>query len=288
MSGTAGMKCIFVSDLHGRADRYDILFRTISRECPDGVFIGGDLLPGGYGISSDIGEFLDNFADCMRKVREKCKAPRFFIILGNDDPRIHEDRFLDMEKEGLIDYIHGKRARFGGLNVVGYSFAPPSPFLLKDWEKYDISRFAGVGAVSPEEGVRTVDVPPEAIKYATIDSDLKSLATLSDPAMTIYLFHAPPYETSLDRLDSDGKYVDHVPLDAHVGSIAIKKFIEREKPFLTLHGHIHESVRLTGKWRERIGATQAFGGSHDGPGLAVVRFNTGSLENATREIITLR
>jgi Icc-related predicted phosphoesterase len=161
----------------------------------------------------------------------------------------------------------------------------PSPFLLKDWEKYDVSRFTGVGDVSPEEGIRTVEVPPEIVKYTTIDDDLRELAALSDPKSTIYLFHSPPYETCLDRVDSDGKFVDHAPVDTHVGSIAIKRFLEREEPFLTLHGHIHESSRLTGNWRERIGSTHVFGASHDGPGLAIVRFDVASLENARRDVI---
>jgi len=35
-----------------------------------------------------------------------------------------------------------------------------------------------------------------------------------------------------------------------VGSIAVRRFIEERQPLLTLHGHIHESARLTGDWRE--------------------------------------
>lgn len=279
-------KCVFVTDLHGKEDRFDLLFRIIAKDRPDGVFIGGDILPGGYGMSADSCEFMNGFGGMVRRAKEKSAGTRFFVIMGNDDPRILEYCFLELEKEGMIYYVHQKVADFGGLNVVGYSFVPPSPFLLKDWEKYDVSRFTGVGAVSPEEGTRTVEVSPEEARYSTIEKDLIELAGLSDPGNTIYLFHSPPYETCLDRLDNDGKFVDHAPADTHVGSIAIRRFIESKKPFLTLHGHIHESIRLTGKWRERLGPTHVFGASHDGPGLAIVRFSTGDLENATREVLT--
>lgn len=62
----------------------------------------------------------------------------------------------------------------------------------------------------------------------------------------IFNFHAPPFESKLDEaplLDKDlnpiiqGGSVVMVP----VGSKAVRKTIEKHQPFLTLHGHIHES-----------------------------------------------
>jgi len=41
------------------------------------------------------------------------------------------------------------------------------------------------------------------------------------------VLHSPPYDTGLDRAALDGRSVDHAPLDVHVGSIAIRRFIER-------------------------------------------------------------
>ena len=79
--------------------------------------------------------------------------------------------------------------------------------------------------------------------------------------------------------------VDYVPLDVHVGSIAIQRFIERRQPLITLHGHVHESARLTGAWRTVIGDTWAFSAAHDGPELALVRFDPEQLDAATRELL---
>jgi Icc-related predicted phosphoesterase len=79
--------------------------------------------------------------------------------------------------------------------------------------------------------------------------------------------------------------MEHAPLDPHVGSIALRRLIEARQPLVTLHGHIHESARLTGAWRDRIGRTICLSAAHDGPELALVRFDPGAPEHATRELV---
>jgi Icc-related predicted phosphoesterase len=79
--------------------------------------------------------------------------------------------------------------------------------------------------------------------------------------------------------------IEHVPLDLHVGSIAIRRFLEARGPLVSLHGHVHEAARLTGSWRERVGRTHAFSAAHDGPELALVRFAPEDPEGATRELL---
>jgi Icc-related predicted phosphoesterase len=100
----------------------------------------------------------------------------------------------------------------------------------------------------------------------------------------VFVFHSPPHRTNLDRAPLDGKSVEHVPLDVHVGSIAIRRFIERTQPLVTLHGHVHESARLTGSWRDTIGRTHLFTAAHDGPELALVRFDLENPAAAVREL----
>lgn len=276
------MKCFFTSDLHGRAGRYETLVGAVSAERPDALFLGGDLLS----PSADPEEFFaGHLFGPLRALRREGRAPRCFVIFGNDDPRILESLLTDAEGEGLVDYVHDRAVPFGPWFVAGYSFVPPTPFRLKDWEKYDISRHVDPGCVSPEKGARSVEVPLREIRYGTIASDLEGLGSLSPPDRTLYLFHSPPYRTALDRAALDGRMVDHAPLDVHVGSIAIARFIGERRPRLTLHGHVHESPRLTGRWRERIGETHAFTGCHDGPGIGLVRFDSDNLEDATREIL---
>ena len=277
---------MFVSDLHGKKRRYNTLFKIIEKEKPDGVFLGGDLLPGGFGLNIDIDNFLkDVFLSKVSRFKRFKIKTRFFTILGNDDPRIYESILNDAKKDNLIEYVHNHTVSFGNLFVTGYSYIPPTPFRLKDWEKYDVSRYVDVGAISPEKGIRTIDVSKDKIRYSTITEDLKELSKKAPVEKTIFLFHSPPYNSYLDRAELDEKIVDHVNVDVHVGSIAIQRFIKKKQPLITLHGHVHESARITGYWKERFGKTYSFNAAHDGSELALIRFRTDDLENATRVLI---
>jgi Icc-related predicted phosphoesterase len=223
----------------------------------------------------------------LSRLRERLGAdyPRLFVILGNDDVRAEEDAVLEVEAAGLWSYAHNRKLDFNTWTVYGYSYVTPTPFLLKDWERYDVSRYVDPGSVSPEEGYRTVDVPAREKKYATIKDDLESLAGDDDLDRAVFLFHSPPYETNLDRAAMDGKTVEGVPLDVHVGSIAIRRFIESRQPMLTLHGHVHESANITGSWQDRIGKTCMFSAAHNGPELALVKFDLEHPCEATRHLL---
>jgi Icc-related predicted phosphoesterase len=233
-------------------------------------------------------DFVNDFlAPGFERVRSKLgrRYPAVFLILGNDDGRFDEAAFLDVASTGLWTYVHDRICVLADYRVYGYAYVPPSPFLLKDWEKYDVSRYVPPGCVSPEEGHRSSPVSEHEMKYSTIQKDLETLA--GDRALddAVFLFHGPPYETTLDRVANDGKMIDYVPLDLHVGSIALRRFIEQRQPRVTLHGHIHESARLTGAWRDRIGKTHLFGAAHDGPELALVRLDLDRPDRATRDLI---
>jgi len=281
--------CYFVSDLHGVSKRYERLFHRIRRDPPDIVFMGGDLLPHGYyaPTEEDPGFIRQVLIDGFRELKKdlKDRYPMVYLILGNDDPRINEEIIITAGSQyGLWQYIHNRKVSYGHYDIYGYAFIPPSPFGLKDWEKYDVSRFVDPGCTHPYQGMRSV--PPDCdIEYSNIKQDLDKLAGEGALERSVFLFHSPPYNTSLDRAALDGKMVDYVPLDVHVGSIAIQRFIESRQPMLTMHGHIHEASRLTGQWTGKIGNTWMFNASVDTSQLALIRFDLADPVNATRELI---
>ncbi|MCZ7556208.1 MAG: metallophosphoesterase [Bacteroidia bacterium] len=286
------MRCLFASDIHGHERRWLALFDAIERELPQAVFLGGDLLPavrrsaaGVYPVVNDfIRDFLVVRLDELRsRLRED--YPAIFLIPGNDDARTHEDALIATEDHGLWTYAHGRIQALRDYDVLGYAFVPPTPFRCKDWERYDVSRYVDPGCISPEDGFLTVPRDQRDLRYGTIEDDLKEMSDCRDLSRTICLFHSPPYDTVMDRAALDGRFIDHVPLDVHVGSIAIRKFILDRVPRISLHGHIHESASITGTWKQQLGATWCYSAAHKGKELALVRFDPDHPADAERELL---
>lgn len=232
-------KLIFTSDLHGNKSLYERLAKKSSEKDIDAVVIGGDLCPrGGSTLKETVSmqnDFLKRFMIPLFSKLDK----DVFLIMGNDDFRINEPILKD-NNINKIRYINKKAVEINKkFNIAGYGFVNPTPFRLKDWEKDE-----GVESVTP------APIFPEEIRTAgkeggTVKEDLEKLKLLSNPKNTIYTIHAPPFDTKLDMIDGN----------THVGSRAIRQFIEKEQPYLTLHGHIHESPRMSGSWKDKIGKT---------------------------------
>lgn len=281
----------FVSDLHGSVGRYETLFQQIIKRKPSFVFLGGDLLPhvrksekiGNKPIADFITDYL---IPGFRMVQKQlgCNYPDVFVIMGNDDHRDEEAKLMEGEKKELWKYLNNTKYKFGPYMFYGYPFVPPTPFQLKDWEKYDVSRYVDPGSIPPDEGYRSVE-PDYDTAYSTIQCDLEMLTKDESMEKAVFLFHSPPYKSYLDRAGLDGRMVDHVPLDVHVGSIAIQRFIEHKQPYITLHGHIHESASITGFYKQEFGRTRSFSAAHNGPELALVVFKLDDPTQVERELI---
>jgi len=230
-------KILYTADLHGNINFYSKLIKKANEQQIRAVVLGGDLLPRGHGTIEDSvkaqREFLEDFFVPQLKRLKK----DVFVIMGNDDFRINEQ--ILMHQKDNIHYINNVREKIFSKNIVGYSFVNPTPFRLKDWEKFEDEEQEAPRQLS-DEVIRTIET-----SEGTIKEDLNGFVKLSNPKKTIYVIHAPPFNTKLDII-ADG---------THVGSKALREFIEKQQPFLTLHGHIHESPRISGSFVDRIGKT---------------------------------
>lgn len=273
-------RCYLVSDLHGNTEKYESLFSLLRREPPDALFMAGDLLPASVGMPRSLelqgSNFVDDFLiPGFDRLRRKLgdRYPAMFLILGNDDARFEEASLMTAATRHVWHYAHERRITFGTYTVYGYSCIPPSPFQNKDWERYDVSRYVDPGCVSPEEGFVTVPMSLRDRRYRTISRELQWLTGEADLSQSILLSHVPPYNTKLDRAALDNTYVEGVPMDTHIGSIAVRRLIEQRQPLVTLHGHVHESFRLTGAFKDRIAGTWCLSGADDTDDLVVVDFD---------------
>jgi Icc-related predicted phosphoesterase len=85
-------------------------------------------------------------------------------------------------------------------------------------------------------GVSAAAHSPLHTPYEVSDEELgrraeAGLADLDGARVRIFCPHSPPYDTACDRIRSG----------RHVGSEALRAFVDREQPDLLLCGHIHEA-----------------------------------------------
>lgn len=278
--------CFFVSDLHGKMSRYEALFKIIRKEQPDFVFLGGDLLPHTpHGQSSSATEaFIHGFL--LRKFRQlkdkmDCAYPEIFMIPGNDDPKCIFRQMEQGEKDDLWRNLHNNCIVMGKYRLYGYACVPPTPFRNKDWDKFDISDEIEKGCIAPAEGYFS-EPPGYDPVTATIASDLSILAGRDELDFGVFLFHSPPFNTQLDMAEV---YRDGWRQVVHAGSKAIRNFIDQKQPYITLHGHIHESAGISGHWKQLLGRTLSLSAAHHGPELALITFELHNPASANRRLL---
>jgi Icc-related predicted phosphoesterase len=240
----------FTSDLHGQTALYEQLLAIAAAHRPGAVLIGGDLAAhalGDQGVRLQR-VFLEGFlVEFARRLREANAGTELLVMMGNDD---WSDNFdcLELHHGALWHSIHGRNVTVRGTQVAGSSWVPITPFSIKDWERWDDGedeRPARLEGVRSREGRLVPHAFDPANRRPTIAEALDDLARLGDPAHTLLVSHTPPRDTRCDV--TAGR--------AHVGSRALRQFIERRQPPLVLSGHIHESPRMTGAYRDAIGRT---------------------------------
>ena len=79
---------------------------------------------------------------------------------------------------------------------------PPTPFLLKDWERYDVSRFVDPGCVSPEEGRRSDDRSAHDVRWTTIRDDLATVVQQGRKTLGKLGEAEPLYRETLEIYDA--------------------------------------------------------------------------------------
>ena len=251
------LRFLYTTDLHGDTARYETVLNFAITHDFKIIHMGADLLPKGSGILTIQKTFVNNY---LKKFYHQCSAHGITAIasFGNDDIYTRKTYFrkyatlLD-ETPYLCDQYEFK----------AYNFVPVYPFSLRTACKNDSDDW-----VYTDKDCPTMDVGPEGFihiadpdKYfkekGTIKGDLDQIKGHKNLIMAI---HCPPAGLSLD-----------VCLDGRaVGSQAVTTWIQKNQPLLTLHGHIHENLNVTGNWKVMLGRTTII---QPGPNMVVIEIN---------------
>lgn len=249
------MRLLFATDLHGRIRHLEQLL-SLARRCgPHMVILGGDDLPDADPADpegSQVRFLQTHLTPWFVQLRQACPDATIAVIAGNHDWLCTYEGFERLERDRLLRVLRPDRPlRLHGHSFFGYSCSPPSPYLAKDFERLDFPGqpylFDG-GRVwdAARRTPATVDAAAYLASAPSIESDLSRIPRVDDDAW-ILVAHAPPYDSDLDLLTG--------PM--HVGSRSVRRFLLDRQPALSLHGHIHESPRLTGRFWQRFGRTIA-------------------------------
>ena len=247
------MKLLLTSDVHQRYFKWSKLAAAVKKTKPDIVLVAGDIVP--HDLFNEPKAFVEKTLTKYGKEIQDAGAKLFFIT-GNDDNKNIIPFIEQIEKEsGLWYFVNDKVVEYNGYEFVGIPYTLDYPFLLKDWivrESSSESRYSDAQfgqAIIVGENNKRIPIAnwrDTLMARPTFEEIFEKMALkVKNMNKSVWLIHDPPYGCGLD-MTSRG---------LTVGSKSVMKFILDKQPFLTVHGHIHESPEYTGKWAKHIGDT---------------------------------
>ena len=171
-------------------------------------------------MREELRRWLDLAAEKLAGTGARC-----LVMPGNDD-EWDVDEVLD-GAGGVVENVDGRVVRVGDVQVLSCAWANPTPW----------------------------DSPREEPEDALLERLERIAEGLEDGVPAVFNLHVPPRDSGLDlapELTEDLRVATRggEPRLLPVGSTAVRTLIERRRPLLSLHGHVHESRAVA-----RIGPT---------------------------------
>ena len=242
------MRILYFTDLHGDQSKYNMIRSLVEKQDVQIIINGGDMLPKHNNLFLDQRKFIEGFLD-KHFDSFNGKGIYYLNCLGNDDLRVHDELFEEVcTKYPFVTNLAQKRIEISGFEFIGMNWVCDYPFRLKDRCRIDGMNFVfphqfGKGLLSTNNGYEEIENwTTFALTLPSIEEELNRLQSCDNPRKTIYVMHMPPRNQGLDTCYSGEE----------VGSKSVLEFIEKVQPLYTLHGHIHESPEVAGRWFNQI------------------------------------
>lgn len=275
------MRLFFVTDLHGSELCFRKFLNSAKFYGADVLVLGGDVVgkravpyweeADGFVVADDEvvrGLGREGLEELLKGIRDQGgypyrTTPDEVTAIEDDDDAV-EALFERLACESIERWLELADERLGGTGVrclispgnddppaidalldAGRATENPEGVVVELGDYTMVT--CGIANRTPWNSYREED---EDALEATLEG---LIARVPDTSRTIFNFHVPPRDTPLDvapLLDEDLKPVlrGGQMETAHVGSTAVRATIERHRPMLALHGHIHES---RGAWRSK-------------------------------------
>lgn len=308
----------FATDVHGSERTYRKFLNAGKFYEVDVLVMGGDIT--GKLLVPIIDEGNGNYRatlqgeverlttqDELDKLEDRLRTLGFYFKTMKEDEFIHlqenptavDELFHEQAKNRLSDWIDLAESRLKGTGIRCFVTGgnDDDPEVLEVMKRENTEAFIACEGeavmVDSSHSMISVgfstytpwDTPREVSDEELGDMIEEMIAKVQEPGKSIFNFHDPPNDSTLDtcpKLDWDtdpptpiveaGQIVMH-----GAGSKSVRKAIETYQPLLGLHGHIHESQSVA-----KIGKTTCINpGSEYGEGVlrgCIVIMNEGNIE----------
>ncbi|MGC9157041.1 MAG: metallophosphoesterase family protein [Candidatus Micrarchaeia archaeon] len=274
MLGSKVARFFFVSDLHGSSTVFNKVINAAEFYRIGTIVVGGDLtgkvlVPIVESASGYALEFQGELIRIRKNERQKLEALEkeiratgaYYSIMDENEynevlknPRLMDAKFVEAMKSSIDDFFQKAEERLGELGAKMYvipgndDYNEVAEYVAKkagecvvpfDNKVVEVQGYSllGYGYSNPTPW-RT----PREKEEKEIYSDLKKLVEKVDGEKAIYVIHAPPYKTEIDKAPKLGSDMRQSAYEfQHVGSVSVRRIIEEVPPSLGLHGHVHES-----------------------------------------------
>jgi len=279
-TGKSRVRLYYTSDLHGSTTCFKKFLNAANAYQADVIIVGGDL--SGKLIIPIYNEGGDSYSATFQerrvtvtgelKLKELQAKIRFtgsyYVMLQKGDEaafatdRERDQLFVQVLRDATEDWIQLAQERLKDSKTICLMMPGND-----DPEEIDEIIEKSSSVINPDGKLITIDgiyelisssygniTPwscPRDIQEDQLEAKLVGLCSaLQSPFTSIFNFHVPPVDSTLDlapKLDHELKIVTEMghPVMTPVGSVAVRKMIEKYQPLLGLHGHIHESKGST-------------------------------------------
>lgn len=242
------MRLLYATDIHGHHAKYRKLLEIAKEEGVRAVVNGGDMWPKIGDLLSEQRRFLREWlGGWMMQVAES--GIELLVMPGNDDLTALDAEFDGLcRQHPLIHNLARRMVKIGDYEFVGMDLVCDYPFRLKDRCRLDFEDVLmapqfGSGLTTRSGRFEEIeDWPRYAMGLPKMNEELEALPKPADARRAVYVIHQPPLGMGLDMLTS-GQLA---------GSASVSRFLLRQRPLLSLHGHIHESPDCSGVWHAQV------------------------------------
>ncbi len=301
-------RLFFVADLHGSSVCFRKFVNAARVYRADVLLVGGDIAAktmtplfeenGGWSVTVEgetrTGRSADEVANLENWLRDTATVPfrttraEWAGLLA--DRAVADRIFLDLELGELARWLAWAKARMAGgdsrllIGLGNDDFTAMEEVISRD----DFAELTDRDIVRLDDHHELLTLPYSNVTPWRTNRELAEeeiarridadVGRLENVRQAVFNLHVPPHNTPLDLAPRLDEHLTKVmapggePDMVHVGSTAVRAAIERHRPLLGLHGHIHES-----KGSVAIGPTPAIN-----PGSA---YTEGTLLGAVVDLV---